>query len=110
MMLAYVTRSASGGIYIFPRKFANLFVPAVYTALHSVNLFLVHKLLEAVVEVSPPVKEERVADELEPGGELEARVVKQSLELVGADILGSLDLVGAGVEVDVGLDEENVVD
>lgn len=74
------------------------------------NLLLVHVLLEARVEVSPPVKEERVADELEPGGELEAGVLKELLEAVGADVLGSLDLVGARVEVDVGLDEEDVVD
>lgn len=74
------------------------------------NLLLVHVLLEAGVEVSPPLEEERVADELEPGSELEAGVLKQLLQTIGADILGRLDLVGAGVQVDVGLDEQDVVD
>lgn len=77
---------------------------------HAANLLLVHKLLEAGVEVGPPLKQHGVADELEPRGELQARVVELLLELFGRNVLGSLDLVGAGVEVNVGLDEEDVVD
>lgn len=57
----------------------------------------------------PPLKEHRVADELEPRRELEAGILELLLELLGRDVLGRLDLVRAGRQVDIGLDEENVV-
>lgn len=79
-------------------------------SLHTTNLLFVHVLVQARVEVLPPLKEHRVADELKPRGELEVGLLKQFLELLGCDILCVLNLVGAGVEVDVGLDEKNVVD
>ena len=78
--------------------------------LHSANLLLVHVLLKTRVKVLPPVEEQRVANELEPRGELEGRVLEHLLEAVGRDVLGGLHLILARVEIDVGLDEENVVD
>lgn len=77
---------------------------------HAPNLLLVGVLLKPRVKVLPPLEEHRVADELEPGRELEARVLEQLLESVGGGVLRGLDLVLVGVEVDVGLDEENVID
>jgi hypothetical protein len=71
---------------------------------------LVHKLFEARVEVSPPLKQHRVANELEPRGEFQAGVVELLLEDIGRNVLRGLDLVGVRVEIDVGLDEEDVVD
>ena len=61
-------------------------------------------------QLAPPRKEELVHNELEPGCELERRVVKQRLELVWRDVFRGLHLVLAGRQVDVGLDEEDVVD
>lgn len=78
--------------------------------LHPTDLLLVHVLLEARVKVLPPVEEQRVANELEPGRELEGRVLEHFLQAVGRDVLGVLHLILAGGEIDVGLDEENVVD
>ena len=76
---------------------------------HPPNLLLVLVLLQARIEMVPPLKEHRVADELEPRCELEAWVLKLLLELFGRDVLGCLDLVRAGLQIDIGLDEENVV-
>lgn len=58
----------------------------------------------------PPLKEHRLADELEPGSELEARVLEHLLQAVGRDVLGRLNLVRIRRQVDIGLDEEDVVD
>jgi hypothetical protein len=92
-----------------PTRF--LFLPFFpRSILHAADLLLVQVGVQAVVELLPPLEEHRVADELEPGGELEAGVLEQLLQLVGSDVLSVTDLVGGGVEVDVGLDEENVVD
>lgn len=77
---------------------------------HAPNLLLVGVILQARVEMLPPLKQHRVADELEPGGELQSGVGEELLELVRRNVLGGLDLVGAGIEVDVGFDEEDVVD
>lgn len=76
---------------------------------HPPDLLLVHVLLKTAVQVLPPLEEHGVADELEPGSELERWVVEELLELVRGHVLGGLNLVGAGVEVDVCLDEEDVV-
>lgn len=58
----------------------------------------------------PPLEQLRLADELEPRGDEGLGVGEDGLELVGRDVLLGLDLVAADVEVDVGLDEEDVVD
>lgn len=58
----------------------------------------------------PPLEEHRVANELEPGREFEARVLEHLLQLLRRDVLCGLHLVLVGVDVDVGLDEEDVVD
>ena len=62
------------------------------------------------IQALPPLEEHGLADELEPRGELERRVLEELLELVGIDVFGVANLVGAGVEVDLGLDEEDIVD
>ena len=60
--------------------------------------------------MSPPLKQHRVANKLEPRGKLQAGVVELLLEFLGRNVLRSLNLVGARVEVDVGLDEEDIID
>lgn len=57
----------------------------------------------------PPLKEHRIADEFEPGGELECGIFKELLQAVGGDVLCVPDLVGVGGKVDVGLDEEDII-
>lgn len=58
----------------------------------------------------PPLEKHRVADELEPGRELQARVLELLLQLFSRHILCGAHLVLVGIQVDVGLDEEDVVD
>lgn len=77
--------------------------------LHAANVLLIQVLVETSVEVLPPLKEHGVANKLEPGCELELGVFEQLLELLGADVLRGLDFVGVGIDIDVGLDEEDVV-
>lgn len=57
----------------------------------------------------PPIKKHRVADQLEPRSELERRVCKLRLELLGRDVRSCLHLVGVDVKVNLALDEEDVV-
>ena len=58
----------------------------------------------------PPLEEHGLADELEPRGKLQRGILKHLLELISRHVLGSLDFVLVDVEIDVGLDEEDVID
>lgn len=88
------------------RRPLPLSLPSV---LHASDLLLVGVLLEARVEVLPPLEEHRFADQLEPRRKLELGVGKESLELLGRDVFRVLDFVQVGVEVDIGLDEQDIV-
>ena len=95
-------------VYAFDfRCFPSQFVP--HKSLHTSNLLLVQVLVEARVKVLPPLEEHRVANELEPRSEEQAGVVELLLELLGSDVLGISDLVLVDIEINVGLDKENVV-
>lgn len=59
--------------------------------------------------MTPPLEQHRVADELEPRCEFQARLFKHGLQLVGGNIAGIPDFVQVGVQVDVCLDEKDVV-
>ena len=50
-----------------------------------------------------------MADQLEPRREKQAGVVEHGLELVGSNILHISGLVEVRLQIDVGLDEEDVV-
>lgn len=67
-------------------------------------------LVQAGLEVTPPLEERRLADELEPRSELEAVVFEHGLERVLCDILCRLDLIRVFFEVYISLNEENVID
>jgi hypothetical protein len=86
-----------------------LFFFRSHELLHTSDLLLVQVLVEARVEVLPPLEEHRVTDELEPRSENQARIIELLLETFGSNVLGISDLVLVDVKVDVGLDEENVV-
>lgn len=66
-------------------------------------------LVQSLVYGSPPFKEHALADKLEPGGKLEGVVLEHGLEVGFGDVFGGLDFVGVDIEVDVGLDEEDVI-
>ena len=58
----------------------------------------------------PPLKKHALADELEPWGECEGVVLEHGLEVLFRDVFGVADFVWVGVDVNVGLDEQDVVD
>ena len=59
--------------------------------------------------MAPPLKQHSVANQFEPRREFELRVGEHALEFFRGHVLGILDFVGVGYEIDVGLDEEDVV-
>lgn len=81
-----------------------------HASLHAPDVLLVQVLIEAGVEVRPPLKQHRLANKLEPGRELEARVFEELLKLIGRNVLGVANLVEVGVKIDIGLDEKDVID
>lgn len=77
---------------------------------HAPDLLLVQIGVQARVEMRPPLKQHRIANQLEPGRELERWVVELLLQVIGRDVLSGLDFVLVDVKIDVGLDEQDVVD
>ena len=103
-----------GGIveYVEPKgtnKRASQSTP-IRTPSHAANLLLALVFVQRRgAQQTPPLEQHRVADQLEPGRELQPRLLEHLLQLVRGDIAGIPHLVGTRVQVDVGLDEENVV-
>ena len=77
---------------------------------HSSDLLLIHILLEALVEVFPPCEQERIANELEPRCELQLRIFEHRLQTISSNVSSVADFVQVGLEVNICLDEENVID
>jgi hypothetical protein len=63
-----------------------------------------------LVEASPPLEEHALADELEPRREQERIVLEHCFELVFGNVFGGLYFVGVLLKINIGLDEENVID
>lgn len=78
--------------------------------LHTPDSSLAFVLVQTLVKVVPPLKEHALADKLEPRREGQRLVLKHGLELGFGNVFGVANFVGAGLEVDVCLDEENIVD
>lgn len=76
---------------------------------HTPNGSLALVLVEALVEAAPPLKEHALANKLEPRREQQRVVLEHGFELVFGDVLGGLYFVGVLFEIDVGLDEEDVI-
>lgn len=77
---------------------------------HSSNLLLVHVLVQSSVKVIPPLEQHGVANKLKPGCELEGGLIKQLLQLLCTNVLCVSNFVDVDIEINVGLDEEDVVD
>lgn len=58
----------------------------------------------------PPFEKHALADQLEPRCEFKALILEHGLEVLLAHIARVSDLVGAGIEVHIRLEEENIVD
>lgn len=80
--------------------------------LHAVDLVVIHELFE-VVQVVPPLEEEGLSDEAEPGCDqqlLALRLVQHLLQLLLAHVAVGFDLVGVWTQLHILLHEEDVVD
>ena len=77
---------------------------------HPANRCFTHVLLEALIQMFPPLEEHSVADKLEPRGEPERGVMEQLLQSICSNVFSVLDFVRVRLEVDIGFDEENVID
>lgn len=76
---------------------------------HPPDLRLALVLLQTAVQVIPPLKQHALANELEPRRELVRLVLEHCLQLVCRDVLRVAHLVRVDVQVNVGLDEEDVI-
>lgn len=58
----------------------------------------------------PPLKKQRVADKLEPWRKLQGGVLEHLLQSVGSNVGRIPDFVQVGLQVNIGLDEEDIID
>lgn len=94
---------------ISTKRSINSSNPHLSDASHPPDLRLVLVLFQ-IIHILPPLKQHRIANELEPRSKAQAFILKHCLELVSSDIFVSLDLVRVDVEVDFCLDEEDIID
>ena len=78
--------------------------------LHSSYFLLIHELFQPFIQVCPPLEEQGVADQLEPRRELEGFVLKHGLQFVRAHEAGVPHFVRVVLVVDIGFDEDDIVD
>lgn len=60
--------------------------------------------------MTPPFKQHRVTNELEPRGEFQVRSCKQLFQFIGTDILRIPDFIRVDMQLNICLDEEDVID
>ncbi len=77
---------------------------------HPPNLRLVRVLVQTAIQVLPPLKQHRVAYQLEPWCELQAAILEHRLQLVLRDVACVLDFVGVCFVINIRLNNEYVVD
>lgn len=78
---------------------------------HAANLLLPLVLVQVGgAEVAPPLEQHRIANQLEPGSEFEARLGEHPLQFLGADIFRIADFVRVHVQIDICLNEEDIID
>lgn len=78
--------------------------------LHASNSSLALVLVQTLIKVVPPLKEHALTDELEPRRKGQRLVLEHGLELRFGNVFGVANFVGTGLEVDVCLDEEDIID
>lgn len=89
-----------------PRQYMHMHHP-VFS--HPPDLLLVHVFVETLIQVLPPLKQQRIADKLEPRCKFQGGVVEHRLETIGGNVSSVFDFVRVWLCINVGLDEENVV-
>jgi hypothetical protein len=79
------------------------------TSSHSSDLSLSGILLQARIKMLPPLEKHRLTDQLEPRRKDEFWVLEHDLQFVGSHVAAVFDFIGVDICIDVGLDEEDVV-
>lgn len=57
----------------------------------------------------PPLEQQRMADELEPGGKLEGGIIKHGLQSIRGNVFRVSDFVQVWLDIDICLDEQDVI-
>lgn len=76
---------------------------------HPPDLSLTQILVQPLVQMLPPFKQHRMADQLEPRRKLQALILEHLFQLLRRDISRVLCLVRVSFYVHIGFDEENVI-
>lgn len=76
---------------------------------HTPDILLIHIFVKPVIKVLPPLKEHRFANELEPRSEFEVWFLEHLLQPSCRHVTRILNLIWAGLEIDIGFDEENII-
>lgn len=79
------------------------------TRSHPSDLSLSQVLVQPLVEMLPPFKQHGMTDQLEPRRELQALIHKHFFQLLRRNISCVLRLVRVSFDVDIGFDEEDVI-
>jgi len=80
-------------------------------ALHPSNARLPLVLVQRRrTELAPPLEQHRVADELEPWREDKPGLLKHLLQFRLRHVLRIAHFVGVDIQIDIGLDKEDIVD
>jgi len=77
--------------------------------LHPPNLSLIREVVQTI-QIIPPFEKHSVTNELEPRRKLETRVIEHGFEVIRGNILCVLDFIWVGVECNICLNEQDVVD
>jgi hypothetical protein len=102
-------RAALSTVMAYPDQIIHK-VTLVAMSLHPSDLGFAKVLLKARVEVVPPLVKHAFADQLEPGCEFERLVFEHGPKVFLRDESRVANFVRVGVEVNVSLDEQDVVD
>ena len=79
-------------------------------SLHPPNLCVSYEFLGLVcAQAAPPFEQHRIADQLEPRGELETGLGKHLSKFVRRDISSILDFSRVRFQINVSFDKNNVV-
>ena len=82
---------------------------ATFHSQHSSNRRLSGVFFQAIIQTLPPFKQHCVAYQLKPWSELQPVVLEHSLQLRRRDVSSILHFVGVCCVINVGLDEQYVV-
>lgn len=79
-------------------------------SLHSADLSLPQILFQPLVQMLPPFEQHRVTNQLEPRSKLQTLILEHLFQVRWGNVSCVLGLVRVDVDVDTGLDEQDIID